>query len=606
MLRFMLAAVLALPLVAQTVRLANHGSEFTGWVRTTVDRRPPRPAGTIEGSTYVLGREIAPSLWAVDVRVSLGRGETKTLALPDAAPLDYAPPPLPANPLAYFGGPVAVNGVPMRAVSLRADGAAITAEFRARVGRMLCVSLWTRYYPGQPWAEGECLVVASNPAVPDMGEAVPEIRLKFGDAWVAQPGRGIGRPLLDPGTYLADGQGKALPVAFAWPRNFTRGEQWSSAGCVSDLGIGAVGIAKLWPAGNPYVSPTFNAHAWGAARFAESIRRLYTWEPAACGPNTNSTATGAQEDQFFQPGSEALQPNGLGCEWIRYLSASKLHAERPVNHLEADGSPLDLDRHPGLIMWDARPFEATTSTMLGKPRQLQISEAHNRWGPDTQHWLTRSLVASCRTKDSPLCQRLLRNLATAYLAMRTTQPGWGTTAVHSAREWCYEPLFALSCEMNLEDRALAARVVTRCKERIETVLIPHLETEVWFKRIRDDRVGPGIWVQSWQESIATYGVDLFAQRHRIPAARAHALRIAKDLIAKAWVKDGAWRFRPDLAIQGQPMQAPSGGWNGFGGPMCVAVVLRHEPENQAAGEIWDQLLAGRDYRWMPRVRGEAR
>jgi hypothetical protein len=187
-----------------------------------------------------------------------------------------------------------------------------------------------------------------------------------------------------------------------------------------------------------------------------------------------------------------------------------------------------------------------------------------------------------------------------YLAMRTTNPGWGTTGVGSAREWCYEPLFAISCDRNLEDRGLAARVVARCRMRMKHILVPHVDTERWFKRIRDDRVGPGIWVQSWQESAATYAVDLFAELHELPAARAHALRIATDLVELAWVKDGGvWRFRPDLAIEGQPMPAPTGGWNGFGGPMCVATVLRHQPDHEVAREIWEQLMAAGDNRWMP-------
>lgn len=598
--------LLCAAVLCQTVRLANHSTvPFVGWKRTTVDRKPPFAAGELPRATYVLGRAIGDgTTWAVDLRVTLKPGELLVLDLADAKEQDYQVPPIPRDIMRWFGGPLALNGKPLEWVDLRVDGAAYRSHLRVRSGRMLCTNVWLTHYAGEPWAHGEVIVTASNPAVPDMGEAVPELRLTFGDGLVWQPGRGVGQPLLPIGTRLADGQGKYLPLTVVWTRHLRHARDWASVGAVAELGIGACGIADLWPTGTPPTPRGFDARAWADQRFGEAVRRLYTWDPPVVGPALLSGVTGAQEDQFYHPGTEALlQP---GAEWVRLLSACKLHAERPCNHLEADGSPLEIDRHDGVLFWDARPYKPITSTMLGKPRALTPEEAHGRWGPDTQHWLTRSLSRSTRLTDSQAGQWLLRNLTTAYLAQRTADPRLSTSGTWSAREWGYEPLFvAETVAPLLDDRALAARAVARWRERATTLLLPRLEGRDYLHTYRDDpRLGAGEWVSAWMECIAAWGIDLACERLGPEEGRAAALRIADRMMADAWVQQGGqWLTRPTFPLEGD-MPPPDGSFNAFAMPLAVAVVLRHRPDDRRARAVWEQLLEANDLRWMPALAEE--
>ena len=57
-------------LPAQTVRVANYGSAYEGWVRATVDTRPPHAAGAVPGARYVLGRPIGDA-WVIDLQLKL-------------------------------------------------------------------------------------------------------------------------------------------------------------------------------------------------------------------------------------------------------------------------------------------------------------------------------------------------------------------------------------------------------------------------------------------------------------------------------------------------------------------------------------------------------
>jgi hypothetical protein len=455
---------------------------------------------------------------------------------------------------------------------------------------MLCTTAWITLYPDQPaWAPGEVLTVASNPAVQDLvAQAPAAYELRLGDALVVLPGRGAAQPLLATGERLADGQGKATPFVAVWLRHLRRASDWSSVGAAADLGIGGVGITRLWAEGNPAFPVGFSAVGWSNARFAEAVRRLATWDPPVCGPSIRSSDTGAQEDQLFHPGGEALFPDGIGAETVRLLSAMKLHAERPSNHLEADGSPLQPAAHPGLIFWDSRPFGRD---LLGKLRTLSEEETRGRWGADTQHFLARSLGSSARLTGSPVAQWLLGRMAVAYLLQRTDTPGWATSGTFSAREWGYEGLFVVQIDEDLEDRVLAAQVVERWRSRVTTLLLPMMAGRDYLFAFEDDpRLGQGKWVIAWQEALGAYGIDLACSLHGPARGREVALRVARRVLADGWVWQGEWLTRPQFPLAGD-LPAPDGSFNGFGMPLAVAVVLRHEMANQKALEIRDYLRA---------------
>lgn len=627
---------------AQVVRVENLSPvPFAGWKRTTIDRTPPREVGMVGPITYVVGRRIGLDARVVDLRVTLAPGQKIAVDLASATESTWTRAPLPADMLWHFGGPTTFAGQPMAVVGLIEDGAGYTAQFRGRAGRMICSNVWITWYPDQPgWACGEAITVASNPAVPDMVEVAPAgLDLRFGDALVLLPGRGMAS-LIPAGTRVADGQGRATPITFVWLRHLTDPNAWASVGCVSSLGVGAVGIERLLPEGNPSFPAGFSARAWAGTRFAQAVRKLATWEPPICGPAPASGVTGAQEDQLVHPGGEALRTDGVGAEWVRYLAALHLHSARPCNHLEIDGRPLDVDAHPQARFWDSRIHWHTgvSTDRLGKPRSLTVEEASGFWGPDTQHFLTGTLVASARLTGSPACQWLLRNLATVYLLQRTLD---GSTAgIFSAREVGYECLWAVACHETLEDRAMAARVVARCRSRMRNVVLPFIGQRDYVVA-QIDHWGPGWWVALWEGSLCAYGLDLFGRILNEPLCLPVARRLADRALRDGWVTDGiTWRTCPMFplsvtdAIGEEPVQ-PEWGASGaqrpeppddflpnymaedagleagipvathdfdrFGMPLCAWVVLRQEPTHQKARAVWDYLNSDPNgaRNWMP-------
>lgn len=613
-----LLAVLALLTVAvpaQTVRLSNYSpARFAGWKRTTIDSKPPFAAGKLDDAHYVLGRAVGVDTHVVDVWCDLEPGETETHDLSTSTADAWRLAPMPRNPAAWFGGPVAIDGQPMRFVALREDGASYLLHMRARTGRTFNVDLWLSWYPDQPgWAFGEVVITCSNPTVPDLRETSTGPVLTFGDALVWRPGAGLGR-LVAKDTTFTDGQARAFPVVLIWTRHLKRASDWSSVGAVADCGIGAVGIGKLLADGNPSYPADYSGRIWAATRFAEAARRLHTWEGGVCGPATASTVTGAQEDQVFVRG-EPLLPGAVGAEWVVYFSALKL-ANRPCHHLIADGSQWDLASHvgPRAIMWDGRFHWHTGVSPYqgGKPRQPTSEELTydgvTWFGPDVEHWLCNTAAAGARYTGSPALQWLLEQQARIYFAQYTTTPGWSTSGVNASRAVGWEGIMAVHLWRELEDRALAHRVREHWRKRATDVLIPTLSgyEDWWDARIGDHRLwDAGMtesdepWVMPWQQSIGAYGLDLACAELGPEEGRAVALEAALVCVQRDWVKlPGETRYRN---IGNQPWSERAAGFytpaffdarprwfeTSWGVP-AIAVVLRHQPEHERARALWAQ------------------
>lgn len=586
------------PAVAQVVRVANLAPvPYSGWKRTTIDVAPPRQVGRVGDVVFVQGRRAGLDVWCVDLLVTLAAGETRAIDLATAEAFDWSRAPLPADPLAWFGGVARIGGSLLPLVELQADGAGYTAHLRARTGRMLCADLWLTWYPDRPgWAVGELMLTASNPGVPDMGETLPaDLVLSFGDAVALAPGSpAFGAGVITAGTRWADGQARAFPIAFVWLRHLRLATDWASVGAVSMCGIGAVGIRQLLADGNPLVPAGCSARAWATPLFAESLRRLHTWEPGLVGPAPQSGATGAQEDQVFVRG-EPLLADGVGTEWIALAGAMRM-AARPCHHLEADGAPLDLDRHPQLRFWDGRAHWHTgvSPDQLGKPRSLSIDETAGWWGPDVEHWLLNTLAAASRLTGSPALQHLLGAQARVYLLQWTVAPGLSTSQTYAARAVGWEGIGVVHLWRALEDRALAARVRDRWLQRLDAILLPQLgakPNDIWDVRVDDARLGAGAWWIPWQQSVGAYGLDFAGAVFARADARAVALRAAQRVLADAWVRDGTqWLTRPQMAVAGGG--PADGSFDLFGMPLAVAVVLRGSPASapEPASSIWAWLL----------------
>jgi hypothetical protein len=606
---------LAASLAAQVVRVTNYSpSPYAGWKQVTVDVRPPHAAGTAaDGTTYVLGRQVGLDTWVLDLRVDLRSGEARTWDLSTSQPTTFRRAPLPADPAAHFGGPATFAGAPLSWVSIKPDGAAYLAELRGRVGPMLCALLWLRWYPDQPgWCSGEVLLIASNSAVPDMGATIPpDARLRVGDAMVVLPGAGFGSPVMAAGDRLADGQGRAVPVVLVWPRHLQRASEWGSAGAAAELGVAGVGIRQLTATGNPRLPAGFSALAWSRANLRESFRRLHTWDWCVFGPAARSNDTGSHAETVFTC-AEPLQPDGVGCELVHYASALKL-AERPCHHLEPDGSPLDVTRHAQrLLLWDMRAHwhEGVSPDRLGKPRTLDISETHGRWGADVEHWFQFTLTAAARYRDSPALQYLLATQARNYPLQWTTTPGWATSQPYAARAVGWEASMVVALDRQLEDRALAAATVAHWRDRWRLVLRPALAGRDWWDvRVGDPRLGPGEWVIAWQQAVGAYFLDVAGEVLGVPEAREVALRGARTVLREAWAQgpDGQWRAREQLPVRPDGQLGGTGDWRYYGMALAPATVLRHDPNDAKARAIWTVLVRDArtvwETRWLaPEVR----
>ena len=601
------ALLLAASLPSQIVHFVNLSPvAYEGWRRCTVDVMPPHDAGIVlvpGGGTYpyVVGRQTGLDTHALDVHVHLEPGQRLSLDLSTSVPCSM--PTLTAPPIAWFGGLASVNGRLLGLVSIDRDGACFLTHMRCRTGRMWCVDLWLHWYPDEPWARGEVMVTCSNPRVPQVVDLMPPgFTLRFGNAVVLVPGRPADAPLVDADTQFGDGQARALPVTLLWPNHFENLAHWCSAAAMDQ--IGAVGIARLLPQGNPRLPPGLDAVAWAASRRAESIRRLHTWEAPLCGPNPRSADPGQQHDQTFV-GGEALAENGAGAEQILYLAALKTSA-RPCHHLERNGSQLSQS-HPDLVMWDSRPHILSVSPdQLGKHRYLRTGLETSGWsGSDVEHWFQNSAVAAARLTGSPAIQHLLSMQARIYPYQWTTRPDLVNQSLpFAARAVGWEGIMAVHLWINLEDRNLACSTKTHWLDRATSILVPQLGSrpgDVWDWR-RDDRIGPGLRYMPWQQAVGAYGLDLAGEMFGHGEARAVALRAAKRVIHDAyWWTGERWTAR-DVIAQDDAV-VPSGGYDFFGMPLAIATMLRHDPTSEPALSIWKQLLREASdpvhFAWLP-------
>lgn len=581
---------------AQTVRLENLGTTtFTGWKRTTVDVLPPHTAGNVNGSLYVVGRQVGLNTRVVDVRVTLAPGQSRTLNLASSTAATWTRGPLPANPTQTFGGAMTLAGQPMNLQSVVADGAGYTGRYRKRTGTMLCTDVWVTWYPDQlGWAHAEAIVTASNPAITDLTATAPaNLHLRFGDAITAIPGAGVDVPLVAANTPFADGQARALPLTFLWGRHLATPAAWASAYAAASLHVGAVGIGQLLADGNPRLPNGFAARPWTLSLLAPAAQVLHTWDPPLCGPDKLSSVSGAQEDQVFVRG-EALRSDGVGAEIVTYLSALKL-ANRPCHHLENSGSLLNLGQHvnPLLVFWDGRPHWHTgvSPDRLGKLAGISANMANGWWGPDVEHALFNTLAAGARYTGSPALQHLLGAIARVYLLQWTATSGWATSQPYAARAVGWEGVLTVHLWRELEDRPLANAVRQRWRDRYDLVLAPWLATrvnDVWDPRLDDARLGPGWRWMPWQQAVGAYGLDLAGAQFDRPAARACALAAAKAVLRDGYLQQGGqWTTRDVVAMNGAPV--PLGTYNLFGMPLASGVVLRHEPQQWPARPIWTQL-----------------
>ena len=568
---------------------------FEGWHRTTVDVCPPHAAGTVGDVLYVRGRPFGASTWVVDLRLALGPFEERTVDLSTAVPTAWSLGNVDVDPLTFFNGWVTMNGAPLESDGAGVDGSAIALHFKGRIAPMFTTDVWLLWRPDEPGLmRGECVVTASNPGLPDVTASTPPngFRLAIGDSLVHVPGMGWEVPVVPGDVTMGNGQARAIPVVFVWPRHLGTQAQWLAAIAAVTPSVYSVGLGQLLPNGNPALPAGFSALAWTIERFQESLRRLHTWDVGTCGPNPTSGDTGAQEDQVFVRG-EPFQPDGVGSEQMAYLGALKMF-NRPCHHLEANGRIVDpaLHTNPRLVYWDGRPHWNTTVSpdRLGKPAFPTVTQCNGWGGPDVEHWLINTLAAGARFTGSYALQWELRHQAMLYLGCCTTVPGLSTSQPFAARAVGWEGILVTHLWNCLENRALADRVRLRWIDRVNSVFLPAYGGHPqWDVRWDDARLGPGAWWIPWQQSVGAYGLDLACEQFGPIEGRWLARDAAQTVLDQAWVfVNGRWQSRAGMPVAGC---GPSNeDFNFFGMSMSVAVALRHDPANALAQSIWAQLL----------------
>lgn len=629
LLRAVLAVLLSVPLFAQVVRVANHSvTTFSGWKRTVVDIEPTHPVGEVGSALYVVGNKLGLDTWAVDLRMTLAPGERRTVDLSTAAPSSFTLGPPKGRQ--WTGGPITVNGLTMRWVGAKADGAAWVAHLRRRTGRMMSTDVWLRSYPGQPWAEGELLHTCSNPAVPDMGEDAAALRVQFGTGVVVGAGRQFWQPLVDASTF-ADGQARALPFTVLWLTHIKSREQVQSWQSVESMSIGAVGISKLLTNGNPVLPAGTRAVSWARQYLPAAIAATHDWRAPVASIAAGSPQTGSQYDQIFRHGEPTL-PDGAGAEWVSYLCAMK-YSNRPCHHLELGGARLIPAAHSNAVFWQSRPHwhPSIGPDKLGKPGPLDPWNIPGGFfGADREHWLIGTLCAGSRYTGSPALQQLLEHQAVAFLLGETVKPGLSTSHTDAARSVGYAGLVAVQLWTNLQDRTLAAQIRDRWRERVTEIYIPEIslrQGDVWDPRPDDRIIGDLDWLDRtkgirrtprhythgtmwWQQSLGSWGLDYGCSILGPQEGRAIALRGALATLRHAWRKhNGQWLFFDNIGYANGEVLPESEyveglgvhrtGWfdNSWAVP-GIATILQHDPTHEQALEIWEQV-ASNGGSWVP-------
>ena len=498
---------------SQTVTVGNWSPyKFAGWTRCTVDVAPPATSGTFEdGTKYITGKTIG-AVRNCDIWVRLDPGVVRKYDLAQATPGPVA---LSEIPVSQLGWP-SIAGVPMLPASdwLAIDGACLAVHLHARVGPMLHVDLWVRAYGGQGWYPGEVVVTASNGAVPDVVATVPAgFTLTCGDAITAVPGQPWGSPLLPEGETLADGQARSFPFVVGWPKLMPDSEAMTSSQAQAELRVLSYGLNQATTWGTTMPGRGFDSRAWANSHFGGAVTRLHGWDGGPIGVTPASGRTGAQEDQGALQGAEAQQVAGPSAAVVRYLAALG-QSRRPMHHLEADGTNLDLSKHPRLIMWSSRAHWHTgvSPDQLGKSRQPTEAESRGWYGPDREHWLINTLAAGHRATGSPALQWQLRHHAINFLAGETVTPGWSTSGTDAARSVGWAGIVVSHLWDNLEDRQLAERVAERWRQRVRQVYIPYWGNRpggIWdFRqdgRLTMDLTGYTLAWMPYQQAIGSYG-----------------------------------------------------------------------------------------------------
>jgi hypothetical protein len=625
------------------ITLSNQGSHPATnlWVRRTWDGIHITQPLT-SGRAYLIPTNIRHGdVQLVDVRIDrIDAGQQVEIHPVTFGPAtDWTKPSL--AKIAQQMGFVLLDGVAMGFV---ADGSSFDGVFASLHLRTHdfsgWVDVWLEWSPLQPYVATGIMTITHG------REDSQEL------AWIDQErdvlarlrvGNGIVVPYLpkQTGPWRAfDGQTRRIPFAVFWPGLARDAGEWINAALVANQQIRGHGIGKLWPVGNPHPTPRpWKPVDWMRRHHAEAKMSLALddgWP--SIGPAKQSGVTGAQEDQIFHPGSEAMRPDGIGCELVRWLAAHN-QAKRDGAYLDQRGEHIGPES--GVRLWDGIiDFRFTPeAARRGKTRQRTLQDSLGMQGPDTQHWLINTKVAAARLTGCPVLQKDLEGEVQRYLMTRSRDPRSAQSATFSAREWGYECWNVVLLHENLRNRGMAWTVFWHLSHRMDLRLEPlALAGADLIHTFTDDRrLGDGEWTICWQDAWAAYGIDVacdvlfgegtgdqlrqFARRiaervwwsawrkvgdqwqvaPALPTSYAPGLDTEQPVLASGWVYEDAGIGEPPASLTDAPPDVWGTSFLHYGMPCALAVLLRHDPDHPCR-EAWDYLLRSDDTvsrRWMP-------
>ncbi|MEM7202509.1 MAG: hypothetical protein AAF628_19715 [Planctomycetota bacterium] len=495
---------------------------------------------------------------------------------------------------------VKMQRAPVQLVDLRQIGVETSTHrrilhFRSRIPRTdLVYDLWLNLFSGQDHAPFELRVTASNIASSAWKQNIEALDLVVTGAIPAVRGAQRRQTSYEPlspvgpnvvhllrGQQLYDGQGVEWwgDLLFFYPAG-NQGDARRAATLLASLAQPLFGISQDWAASGAYgpfghIPPPPRWVTDGGRAAVESQRRAFerwrqqpgrVWDDMPQGLLADPSSPGQQQD-FGAAKLLQIFASGLphGIEEARFNALEE--AQRPVHHLEANGTPIRAVDHPNWVSWSGRTHlsRVVSPDRLSKPFPEPYGQTNGWWGRDHEHWSSLTLASTYLLTRSPSLRYELENEAELYLSSHTIpsrKPSWSTNTIFAARAtgrtllsmaWNY-----LCTSRDDIKQRMAARVREVVKPLAEGLQVTGPVRPLWVNA-EDPRLLMRFHWRPWEEAQAVLGLEASFRITGERAAHLVAVMATRNLMTFGW------KITPQGVII-----ATAVGWKDNGAPLTVA------------------------------------